>query len=194
MHADINPQATRPRCDTASHPGHPRGMPKTVPYNASVRALTLHRSFHLLASLALLLIVVAPLVSRWQAQASHAVHVHELAATPEPAVPVHEHAAQPSHDHHAHHHDMSSHQAMAAPPAAAPAPPEPKDPHAGHDMGVECDYCLIAARMISLLVALLLLLTVWPAAFRALAGLVDTRRAPALGTLGARGPPLALPC
>lgn len=169
-------------------------MPKTVPYNASVRVLTFHRSFCLLASVALLLIVVAPLVSRWHAQASHPVHVHEVPAIPKPAIPNHDPAAQPGHDHHAHHHDMSSHQAMADAPAAAPATPEPKDPHAGHDMGMECDYCLLAARMISLLVALLLFLTIWPAAFRALAGLIDTRRTPALGTLGARGPPLTLPC
>ena len=165
-----------------------------MPYNAEVRALTFHRSFYLLASVAMLLIVVAPLVSRWQAQASHAVHVHEVPAMPDPPVPIHDHAAQPGHEHHAHHHDMSSHQAMVDAPAATPATPESKDPHAGHEMGVECDYCLLAARMISLLVALLLFLTIWPAVFRALAGLVDTRRAPALGTLGARGPPSTLPC
>lgn len=165
-----------------------------MPYNAEVRALTFHRSVYLLASVAMLLIVVAPLVSRWQAQASHAVHVHEVPAMPDPPVPIHDHAAQPGHEHHAHHHDMSSHQAMVDAPAATPATPESKDPHAGHEMGVECDYCLLAARMISLLVALLLFLTIWPAVFRALAGLVDTRRAPALGTLGARGPPSTLPC
>ncbi len=61
-------------------------------------------------------------------------------------------------------------------------------------MGVDCDYCVIAARMISLLVALLLLMAVGPVQFRALAGLLDTRHAPSPGTLGARGPPHALAC
>ena len=51
-----------------------------------------------------------------------------------------------------------------------------------------------AARMISLLVALLLLMTVGPVHFRALAGLVATRQSPSPGTLGARGPPHALAC
>ncbi len=76
-------------------------------------------------------------------------------------------------------------------PAAAPTP---ANPHAQHDMGVDCDYCLIAARMISLLVALLLLMTIGPVHFRALAGLVATRQSPSPGTLGARGPPHALAC
>jgi len=61
-------------------------------------------------------------------------------------------------------------------------------------MGVDCEYCLIAARMISLLVALLLAMAIWPAVFRALFGLVDRRRIRAPGTLGARGPPSALTC
>lgn len=98
------------------------------------------------------------------------------------------------------HHD-SAHgmdHAMTHPPghaeSAPAAAPTPADPHAQHDMGVDCDYCLIAARMISLLVALLLLMTVGPVHFRALAGLVATRQSPSLGTLGARGPPHALAC
>lgn len=103
--------------------------------------------------------------------------------------------------HHMHHgmeHGMH-HSMPMIPPAqdaegVSTAPSKSSDPHAEHEMGVDCDYCLIAARMISLLVALLLFLTAWPAVFRALAGLVDTRRAPALGTLGARGPPAALAC
>lgn len=95
---------------------------------------------------------------------------------------------------HAMHHDMGHdmhHAAVAASDAAAPA--KASDPHADHDMGVECEYCLIAARMISLLVAVLLLLAHWPAVFRSLTGLVDSRCSPAPGTLGARGPP-ALAC
>lgn len=61
-------------------------------------------------------------------------------------------------------------------------------------MGVDCEYCLIAARMISLLVAVLLLIALWPAVFRALAGRVVARQSPSPGTLGARGPPPALAC
>ncbi len=81
------------------------------------------------------------------------------------------------------HHDID--QGQTRPAAEAPA-----DPHANHEMDVDCEYCLIAARLISLLVALLLLLTQWPAVFRSLSGLVERRRAPAHGTLGARGPPV----
>lgn len=88
------------------------------------------------------------------------------------------------------HHDIGHGQGRPA--AEAPADPH-ADPHANHEMGVDCEYCLIAARLISLLVALLLLLTQWPAVFRSLSGPVERRRAPAHGTLGARGPP-ALVC
>nr|WP_281367578.1 DUF2946 family protein [Stenotrophomonas tumulicola] len=128
--------------------------------------------------MAMLLVMAAPVVSRALA---HPAMPPVQALVAGPQVPA---------AHHMHHdmghgmgHDMASHADH----------PRPASPHAEHDMGVECDYCLIAARMISLLVAVLLLMTLWPAVFRALAGFIDTRRAPAAGTLGARGPP-ALVC
>ncbi len=51
-------------------------------------------------------------------------------------------------------------------------------------MGVDCEYCLIVARLISLLVALVLWLPIWPPVFRALAGLIATRRIPCNGDAG----------
>lgn len=64
------------------------------------------------------------------------------------------------------------------------------DPHAGHDMGVDCDYCLIAARMVSLLVALLLALIGWRPPRFARAWTLRWGSSIAAGHLGARGPPL----
>jgi len=144
----------------------------------------------------MLLVVVAPLVSRALAHPpgadvqplhAHAAHAQPVATAAPHAHPMHHDAA----------HGMDH--AMMAPPAhteSAPAAASTPsgDPHAQHDMGVDCDYCVIAARMISLLVALLLLMAVGPVQFRALAGLLDTRHSPSPGTLGARGPPHALAC
>ncbi|MBO9855126.1 hypothetical protein [Xanthomonas sp. A1809] len=151
----------------------------------------------------MLLVVVAPLISRaivhpaaGAASMSVAHAGHHLPM--EPATP------RTANVHHLHHdmghgmgHGMDH--AMQMPGAAVVAesdtPPSSSDAsHAEHEMGVDCEYCLIAARMIGLLVALLLLLATWPAVLRALVGLVDIRRVPALGTLGARGPPAASIC
>ncbi|PKH71920.1 hypothetical protein CXF96_12035 [Stenotrophomonas sp. Betaine-02u-21] len=135
------------------------------------------------------LVMVAPLISR--SLAEHPAPRAALAPV-EAAANPHMGSAHDMHHgmQHAMHHDMTAPQ----PPAhAASSETEPPDPHAKHEMGVECDYCLIAARMISLLVALLLLLTVWPAAFGTITARHPTRPAPALGTLGARGPP-AIAC
>jgi hypothetical protein len=147
----------------------------------------------------MLLVVVAPLVSRAlahpgvnasQAPNAHAAHHPALAPGPAGAHPMHHDTA----------HGMDHATAMAPPrahgQAASPAvtPAKSPDPHAEHAMGVDCDYCLIAARMVSLLVALLLLIAFWPAVFRALAGRVVARQLPPPGTLGARGPPPALAC
>ncbi|UNE64711.1 DUF2946 family protein [Xanthomonas oryzae] len=149
----------------------------------------------------MLLVVVAPLISRAlahpmavsaQVPVAHAGHRLDMQpATPQPADMQQMHHAM----RHAMHHAM---------PMTAPGPADAADAdtrpsrsagsHAEHDMGVDCEYCLIAARLISLLVALLLWLSIWPSVFRALAGLIATRRIPATGTLGARGPPLALAC
>ncbi|WP_354284406.1 hypothetical protein [Stenotrophomonas sp. 2619] len=144
----------------------------------------------------MLLVVVAPLVSRalahppWatvQPLHAHAAHAQPVATAAAHAHPMHHDAA------HGRDHAMmapSAHAESAPAPAATPS----GDPHAQHDMGVDCDYCVIAARMISLLVALLLLMAVGPVQFRPLAGLLDTRHSPSPGTLGARGPPHALAC
>lgn len=175
-----------------------------MPYNVAVRRISLHRSFGLMAAFALLLILLAPLVSRWMANGAEKHHEQPMHAV--------EHGDQAQHQHHSaghHGHDRDgsadtmmsaehAHHSMAteaSPHAAATAGRgSAVDPHAEHEMGVDCDYCLIAARMISLLVALLLLLTLWPVVFRALTGLVDTQRVPAPGTLGARGPPVLVLC
>lgn len=147
----------------------------------------------------MLLVVVAPLVSRALAhpgvnasQAPNAHGAHTPALDPGPV------GAHPMHHDTAHGVD---HATATAPPrahgqAASPAvtPAKSPDPHAEHAMGVDCDYCLIAARMVSLLVALLLLIALWPAVFRALARQVVARQIPPPGTLGARGPPPALAC
>ncbi|KAG0920327.1 hypothetical protein G6F32_015656 [Rhizopus arrhizus] len=42
-------------------------------------------------------------------------------------------------------------------PHGEAAPKPAADPHADHEMSVDCDYCLIAARMLTLLVAALLI-------------------------------------
>jgi len=65
----------------------------------------------------------------------------------------------------------------------------PADPHADHEMGVDCDYCLIAARLITLLVAAVLLLAPMAPVCRALRGAVRALPQRISGTLGARGPP-----
>lgn len=144
----------------------------------------------------MVLVVLAPLVSRALA------HPPAAAVPPPPATATHAPAAKAAvtHAHPSMHHDPahgSEHPLM--PPAehgdATPDvadPTKPSDRHAQHDMGVDCDYCVIAARMVSLLVALLLLMGFAPVTFRALAGPVHTRQSPSRGTLGARGPPHAL--
>ena len=183
-------------------------QPSRLPPDASapsrrispVRVPVFHRWLHVLACLAIVLVVVAPLVSRAlahpvaasvQAPDAHAGHAMDMDAPPSPS----------AHAHHQHHEGMQGmdHAMPMMSPPTKTAPPESTpakvtDPHADHEMGVECDYCLIAARMITLLVALLLLISLWPAVFRAVAGLVDTQTRPAPGTLGARGPPRALAC
>ncbi|MEN5041390.1 DUF2946 domain-containing protein [Stenotrophomonas sp. TWI700] len=146
-----------------------------------VHASLLHRWLHAWAFLAIALVIVAPMVSR--ALAPVTAPVIEASPAPHPHAAHHAMTDADAHAGHHAHHDKD--QGEARPAAEAPA-----DPHANHDMGVECEYCLIAARLISLLVALLLLLTQWPAVFRSLSGLVERRRAPAQGTLGARGPPV----
>ncbi len=126
----------------------------------------------------MLLVLLAPLVSRWLA------HGHEPAAAPVAAM---DHAMHAEHAQHAMegHHD---HHAMAMPHGEAAKKP-PADPHADHEMGVDCDYCLIAVRLITLLVAAVLLLAPMAPVCRALRGAVRALPQRIRGTLGARGPP-----
>lgn len=114
----------------------------------------------------MLLVLLAPLVSRWLA------HAHVAVAAP---VAVMDHAL----------HAMAMQHGEAA-------PKPPADPHADHEMGVDCDYCLIAARLITLLVAALLLMMPLAPVCRALRGAVQTLPQRISGTLGARGPPVLL--
>ncbi|MFT4409030.1 DUF2946 family protein [Stenotrophomonas muris] len=126
----------------------------------------------------MLLVLLAPLVSRRLA------HGHVAAAAPVAAM---DHAMHAEHALHAMegHHD---HHAMAMPHGGATKKP-PADPHADHEMGVDCDYCLIAARLITLLVAAVLLLAPMAPVCRALRGAVRALPQRISGTLGARGPP-----
>lgn len=127
----------------------------------------------------MLLVLLAPLVSRWL------VHGHVVASAAPVAVMDHalhaQHAMEGHHDHHAK--AMQHGEATPKPPA---------DPHADHGMGVDCDYCLIAARLITLLVAALLLMILLAPVCRALRGSVQTLPQRICGTLGARGPPVLL--
>ncbi len=126
----------------------------------------------------MLMVLLAPLVSRWLA------HGHVATTAPVAAM---NHAMHAEHAQHAMegHHD---HQAMAMQHRESKAKPA-ADPHADHEMGVDCDYCLIAARLITLLVAALLLLASMAPVCRALRGAVRALPQRISGTLGARGPP-----
>ncbi|MBD3773887.1 MAG: hypothetical protein IE921_09920 [Rhodobacteraceae bacterium] len=148
----------------------------------------------------MLLIVLAPLVSRWVAhgtgashsEAVHAIEHHHPAMQQHEDVEHHDHGAgdatevimSADHDHHA----MAAHAEVR--PLQDHADKTRNDPHAGHDMGVDCDYCLIAARMVSLLVALLLALIGWSPPHFARAWTLSWGSSIAAGHLGARGPPL----
>jgi len=126
----------------------------------------------------MLLVLLAPLVSRWLA------HGHVATTAPVAAMnhAMHaEHAQHAMEGHHDHHAMAMQHGESKAKPAA--------DPHADHEMGVDCDYCLIAARLITLLVAAVLLLAPMAQVCRALRGAVGALPQPISGTLGARGPP-----
>ena len=126
----------------------------------------------------MLLVLLAPLVSRWL------VHGHVAAAVPVAAM---DHATHTQHAMEGHH----DHHAMAMPHGEAAKTP-PADPHADHEMGVDCDYCLIAARLITLLVAAVLLLVPTAPVCRALRGAVRSLPQRISGTLGARGPPAVM--
>jgi hypothetical protein len=176
------------------------GSRAALPYNAWVRFRAFHRSLSLMAFVAMLLIVLAPLVSRWVAHGAEAGHSEAVHAI------EHHPSGMQQHEGGEHHHHgtgdatemtMSAdhdHHAMVAHAEVRPlqdhAGKPRNDPHAGHDMGVDCDYCLIAARMVSLLVALLLALIGWRPPHFARAWTLSWGSSIAAGHLGARGPPL----
>lgn len=168
-------------------------------YNGGMRVSAYQRSLSLMALVAILLIVLAPLVSRWIAQGTGAVHREAVQAVERSLPAMQQHHAD---EHHHHGGDDTPTRAMSgahdghamAAQADAHAVQDHagstrNDPHAGHDMGVDCDYCLIAARMVSLLVALLIALIGWcPPRFTRVWALSWVSRI-AAGHLGARGPP-----
>jgi len=145
----------------------------------------------------MLLVLLAPLVSRWMAHGPAHAAVPMMADMDHDAMDhgamdhsamghgTHaeraQHAMEGHHDHHAMAMAMA-HDETTAKPAV--------DPHAEHEMGVDCEYCLIAARLITLLVAAFLLLVPLAPVCRALAGSVRALPSRLRGTLGARGPPL----
>ncbi|WP_115049775.1 DUF2946 family protein [Xanthomonas arboricola] len=136
-----------------------------------------HPCLHLLACLAVLLMLVAPLISRWSQPPSG-----EPMCTSGPAL-----AADGS--------LHAGHPAMPTPPAAhqhdaaaSPAVPHSGDHAAAH--GEACDYCVLAARLLPWLALLVLCLLQ-----RRPAPVPVHRHARAAATvrwaaLGARGPPL----
>ncbi|KAA9000189.1 DUF2946 domain-containing protein [Stenotrophomonas cyclobalanopsidis] len=139
----------------------------------------------------MLLVLLAPLVSRWMAHAPVPAAAPVMAGMDHGAMDhgamghgAHaEHAQHAMEGHHDHHAMAMAHEETARKPAV--------DPHAEHEMGVDCEYCLIAARLITLLVAAFLLLVPLAPVCRALAGSVRALPSRLRGTLGARGPPLA---
>ena len=139
----------------------------------------------------MLLVLLAPLVSRWMAHGPAPAAAPVMAGMDHGAMDhsAMDHGAHAEHAHHAmdghhdHHAMAMAHDETAAKPAV--------DPHAEHEMGVDCEYCLIAARLITLLVAAFLLLVPLAPVCRALAGSVRALPSRLRGTLGARGPPLA---
>lgn len=170
---------------------------------APVHTVPFHRSLCLLASLAMVLIVCAPLVSRWIVHGAHAAPTARVALTPGPqkepagggtghahlhAGPPHMHegAAPPAaqaQQGHAHHHLATALPDLPDLPVA--------DRHAGHAMAADCDYCLMAARLLSLLVAVLLVLLTWVSPRHRRPAVVGRLVRVHAGHLGARGPPLS---
>jgi len=139
----------------------------------------------------MLLVLLAPLVSRWMAHGPAPAAASVMAGMDHGAMDhsatghgAHgEHAQHAMEGHHDHHAMAMAHDETVSKPAV--------DPHAEHEMGVDCEYCLIAARLITLLVAAFLLLVPLAPVCRALAGSVRALPSRLRGTLGARGPPVA---
>ncbi|WP_372183627.1 DUF2946 family protein [Xanthomonas axonopodis] len=136
-----------------------------------------HRLLPLLACLAVVLMLVAPLISRWsQAQpiepmcmgaaalsAERALHAGHR--TPPPGLAADAHSGAVVNMPHAGTHDAATH-------------------------GEACDYCVLAARLLPLLMAALLcLLQLWPTPAPTLTQ-ASARSVFRWAALGARGPPL----
>lgn len=134
--------------------------------------------------LATLLVIVGPLVSRWQRDDMDPGLTGTRATQVAP--PTSE--AMPDNGG-SHHHHQTAGAMPAASMAAKAKSPQPPDPHAGHDMGVDCDYCLLAARLLPWMVFALLILPLLrapaPRVFKVLGRVGKAWH----GHLGARGPP-----
>lgn len=140
-------------------------------------SLRRHPCLHLLACLAVLLMLVAPLISRWsQAQSLEPMCMSGPALDTGGSLHA-DHQALPAQTA-AHHHAA----------AASPAKPDTGQ-HAGAH-GEACDYCVLAARLLpwlALLVLCLLQARPAPAPVHRQARATSTVR---WAALGARGPPL----
>ncbi len=147
-----------------------------------LRARRPRQILHLLALLAVSLLLAAPLLSRWQQAAPALLAAQPMCTERGPAV-------------------------RALPGLAAVAPPGHAGPHAGEGRlaggadsarhspadhaGAACDYCLLAARLLPGL-ALLFVLLAAPCPARPPVGPVRAARAaPRWPAHAARGPPLA---
>lgn len=142
-----------------------------------MRSLRCHPCLHLLACLAVLLMLVAPLISRWsQAQAVEPM----CTSGPAPDAGGSLHAGHPGlmTQTAAHQHDV----------AVLPLKPHTGD-HAGAH-GEACDYCVLAARLLPWLALLVLCLLQGRPAPALLHRQVRAASMVRWAALGARGPPL----
>lgn len=157
-------------------PAAPIAPAVSAAYTRPMRSLRDHRWLHLLAFLAVALMLVAPLISRWsQARPSEPMCV----SAPEQAAGA-LHAGHPA----------MTMQPVASQYDSAPAIRQHAGDHDAATHGQACDYCGLAARLLpwlALVVLCLLQLRPSPVAVH-----VKTRTWSALrwAGLGARGPPL----
>lgn len=158
-------------------PAAPIARADTAAYTAPMSSAHRHRLLHLLACLAVALMLVAPLISRWSqarapepmcmsgpAPAAAAVHAGHAPAQAHGAVPP-DHAMAGA-MHHAGDHDTALH-------------------------GEACDYCMLAARLLPWLALLVLCLLPRRPVQMPLPATVRAWSALHWPALGARGPPLS---
>ncbi|MCC4605247.1 DUF2946 family protein [Xanthomonas campestris] len=136
-----------------------------------------HRPMHLLACLAVLLLLVAPLISRWnQAPSQEPMCISGPAGSLAAALLRQQGLLAPHASHHAGH--------------ASETGQHPGD-HAAARHGEACDYCVLAARLLPWLVlAVLCLLQLRPTTLSTRVG-GPRRAALRWAAHGARGPPLS---